>query len=137
MATQHNGLRRYDPPPHQRDVDALQAALRAQPGEPKRSLFKSAPPAPAKSEEPLDQRLSEELRYLVRRIEQVGGVLACEPILLHRHSGTLQSLDLINQILTHLAAVVESRDREAAVDRISLQELKGRLKPSKIVPIAG
>lgn len=114
---------------HQRTVDALQAQIRADLAAGRRELFRpaaSAPP-PQASDDVLEQRIAEELQTIVRQLEQLGGTLAADPILLTRHATQLQSIDLMKQVIGHLARLVASADREAALDQVTLTELKGRL----------
>jgi hypothetical protein len=118
----------YSPPAHQREVDGLFAAAKAERASGKPSIFKPAPPRPQPSESQLDHRMAEELQVVRRRIEQIGDSLAADPMVVHRHSFALQSFDLMNQVLTHLTSVIESEDKEAAVERISLRDLKARLQ---------
>ena len=121
-------LATYKAPAHQQAVDAAQAAIRADLEAGRRSLFKPPPPNPGRSHDLLDQRIAEELELVVRKLEQLGDVLIGDPILLHRHPQQLQSIDLMQQVLGHLGRVVAARDRSMAVDRITLVELKARLK---------
>ena len=121
-------LATYKAPAHQLAVDAAQAAIRADLEAGRRSLFKPPPPNPGRSHDLLDQRIAEELELVVRKLEQLGDVLVGDPILLHRHPQQLQSIDLMQQVLGHLGRVVAARDRSMAVDRITLVELKARLK---------
>ena len=100
------------------------------------NLFKPAPLKPRPSQTLLDHRVADELDYLARQLELLGGILANDPILLMRHTGPLQSIDLMKQSLGQLARVVAAEDKEAAADRISLTELKGRLQRKAIRPIA-
>lgn len=118
----------YQPPAHQQAVDDLFAAARANPAVGRPPLFKPPPPRLQPSQNLLDQRLTEELEMVRRQLEQIGGILTNDPFLLQRHSGSLQAIDLINQILGHVATVVNTEDKEAAVDEISLQDLKARLQ---------
>ncbi|MET1111793.1 MAG: hypothetical protein ABWX67_09750 [Allosphingosinicella sp.] len=128
--------RDYAPPPHQARVDALQAAIRAEsPGRP--GLFRPPPVRPARSEREVDLRVAEEVELAARHIEQVGDALVADPAFLHRHGATLQALDLINQNLRHLANVVAAADKEAAAERISLEELRRRLTRKSIRAIGG
>lgn len=114
---------------HQRRVDDLQAAIRAVGKAAARpSIFKPAPPLPRPSRDLLDHRIAEELACIGRRLEQLGGVLSGDPILLHRHAAQLQSIDLINQMLGHLARVIATEERDKAVALITLTELKARLQ---------
>jgi hypothetical protein len=129
--------REYVPPPHQARVDALQASIRAEPSASRPGLFRPPPPRPARSTRPIDQRVAEELELAGRQVEQVGAALVADPAFLHRHGGSLQALDLINQNLRHLAAVVAAADKEAAAGRISLEELRRRLTRRSIRPIGG
>jgi hypothetical protein len=113
---------------HQREVDALQAAVRAEGRAARPSIFKPAPPLPRPSKDLLDQRIAEELACIGRRLELLGGTLSGDPILLHRHAAQLQSIDLINQMLGHLARVIATEERAKAIALITLTELKARLQ---------
>ena len=124
------------PPDHQRQVDALWAAVKAEGPAQRPSIFKPAPPKPAPSEDPLDHRIVEELECVRRHLELLGGVLANDPILLHRHGQQLQSLDMVNQLLGHLGRVIGAGEKDLAVEQISLQDLKARLKRAPLRPIA-
>ena len=121
-------LATYSSPAHQRAVDEAQAAIRAEIKAGSRSLFRPPPPGPGRSESVLEQRIAEELELVVRQLEQLGDILAGDPILLHRHAPQLQSIDLMQQTLGHLGRVIAARDKTMAVDRISLTELKARLQ---------
>ena len=131
-------------PDHQRRVDAIQAQIRSEiaaRGElaepPRASIFKPAPPRPVPSANALDHRIAEELDHVVRKLEHLGGSLAANPILLQRHGAELQSIDLIKQIVGHLARVVEAEDEEWAVERITLQDLRARLQRKALRPLGG
>ena len=124
--------RDYVPPPHQARVDALQAAIRAEGGGRRPGLFRPPPERPARSEREIDLRVAEEVELAARHIEQVGDALVGDPAFLHRHGASLQALDLINQNLRHLAGVVAAADKEAAAERISLEELRRRLMRKEI-----
>lgn len=115
-------------PAHQRAVDAIQAAIRAEGRVVRPPLFKPAPPRPAPSGDLLNHRVAEELEAIARRLELLGGALANDPILLHRHAAQLQAIDLIKQTLCHLAQVVATDEKEKAVALITLSELKARLQ---------
>ena len=124
------------PPAHQSRVDALQARVRAELAAGRRSLFRPAPPLPKRSDDPLDQRLAEELEFVVRQLEQIGAILAADPILLARHGARLQSIDLIQQVLGHLGRIVGAGDKAAAIDALTLRELKARLQRQPLRSIA-
>ena len=94
----------YSPSDHQRRIDEIQAAIRAETApSPTRNLFKPAPKRSPPSTDPLDHHLSEELECIRRHLEQLGGVLAGNPLLVQRHATQLQSIDLINQVLGHIS----------------------------------
>lgn len=114
-------------PEHQRQVDAVLAAVRSEGALARPRLFKPAPVRPEPSPNVLDHRLAEELATLRRRLELLGGTLAGDPILLSRHGAQLQSIDLVQQILGHLSDVIASADRARAIELITLTELKARL----------
>ena len=117
-------------PAHQAEVDAIQAQLRADLAAGRRSLFKPAPAKadPGRSGARLDRRIAEELDLVVRELEQLGGILAGDPILLHRHCAQLQSIDRIKQVLGHLGRIVGAGDKAVALDQVTLKELRGRLQ---------
>ena len=89
-------------------------------------------PALVPSDDPLDLRVAEELEYARRMIEAMGDALAADPQLVMRHAVSLQSVDIVGQMLGHLAAVVRSSAPQRAVDRIGMTELKSRLKRSSV-----
>jgi hypothetical protein len=115
-------------PAHQREVDEIQAAIRAEGQVVRPPLFRPAPPRPAPSGDLLDHRVAEEMEAIARRLELLGGALANDPILLHRHAAQLQAIDLIKQTLCHLSQVVATDEKEKAVALITLSELKARLQ---------
>lgn len=123
-------------PVHQQQVDLVQAEIRADLLAGRRSLFKPPPPGPRPSEDVLDERIAEELDHLIRQLAHIGDMLSDDPILLHRHAAQLQSIDLMQQVLGHLERVVASADKPMAVDRVTLSELKARLKRQALRPIA-
>ncbi len=125
----------YQPANHQRKVDEIQAAIRAEQGEARRPLFKPAPATLAASESLLDRRLAEELEFLRRRLEAIGAIVSNDPVLLVRYSAAIQDIDLMSQTLGHLSKVVEAQDKQAAAERISLGELKARLTRKAVISI--
>lgn len=110
-------------------VDAIVASARAQDQvELKRPLFREPPRAPlAPSTDPLDRRLEEEIAFTRRTLEGMGDALCDDPILLAKHQVALQSIDLLAQMLGHIASVVGAADRGDAVSRIGMVELRNRL----------
>ena len=125
----------YSPPDHQRRVDEIQAAIRAEAKAARPSLFKPPPERSPPSSDPLDHRIAEELDCIQRHLEQLGGVLAGNPLLVHRHATQLQSIDLVNQVLGHISRIIASENKALAVDQVTLQDLRGRLvrKPLSVL----
>lgn len=72
---------------------------------------------------------------MARQLEHLGGILSEDSILLVRHAGSLQSIDLMKQSLGQLARVIAAQDKEAVADRITLAELKGRLQRKALRPL--
>jgi hypothetical protein len=117
----------------QQRCDAIQASYRAQPQRP--SIRREAPPlSPAltPTDDPLKLSLADELEYARRMLEAMGDEFSSDPALLMRHAVPLQSIDIVGQILGHIAAVVRSADPGGAVERIGMCELKARLKRTSI-----
>lgn len=84
------------------------------------------------TDDELKLRLAEELEYARRMLEVMGDELSGDTGVVMRHSSALQSIDIVGQMLGHLANVVRSSDPEGAVERIGMCELKSRLKRSKL-----
>jgi len=109
--------------------DAIQAEFRGAPPE-RRSIRRDPPPLPpalVDSDDVLKLRLADELEYARRMLEQMGDTLSADPIVIGRHIVSLQSVDIIGQMLGHIAAVTRSSDPTGAVERIGMTDLKGRL----------
>jgi hypothetical protein len=79
----------------------------------------------------LQLRLGEELEYARRLLDITGDELSGDPIAVSRHGVALQSLDIVGQMLGHIANVVRSNDQPAAVDAIGMCDLKARLTRSR------
>jgi hypothetical protein len=86
------------------------------------------PPPPAATEDELRLRLAEELDYARRILTMMGDELCNDPAIVVRHGSALQSVDIVGQMLGHIASVVRSSEPETAVERIGMAELKARLK---------
>jgi hypothetical protein len=132
-------------PPHLRQsrCDAIQAQYRAEARErsstasapERRSIRRDAPPLPAAlvpTDDPLQLRLAEELEYARRMLDQMGDTLSADPLVVSRHITSLQAVDIVGQILGHVANVIRSSDPGGAVDQIGMCELKARLTRVKI-----
>jgi hypothetical protein len=122
-----------DPPPSphsgQARCDAIQAAFHSTPHE-RRSIRRDPPPTPpalVPTDDPLRLRLAEEIEYARRMLDLMGEALSADSIVVARHMTALQSVDIIGQLLGHVANVVRSSDPPGAVDRIGMGDLKARL----------
>ena len=114
--------------PAQARVDAIQAEHRAE-GAP-RSIRREPPPLPASlipTDDELKVRLAEELEYARRMLESMGDALSNDSAVVMRHAVALQTIDIVSQLLGHVAAVTRSSDPIGAVQRIGMCELKARL----------
>jgi len=132
-------------PPHLRQsrCDAIQAQFRAEAQErsstarapERRSIRRDPPPRPPAlipTDDPLQLRLAEELEYARRMLDQMGDTLSADPMVVGRHVTSLQTVDIVGQILGHVANVTRSSDPNGAVERIGMCELKARLTRSRI-----
>jgi hypothetical protein len=79
------------------------------------------------TDDQLRLRLGEELDYARRMLHATGDELSSDPIAVSRHGVSLQNLDMVDQILGHIANVIRSVDPETAVKAISMGDLKARL----------
>ena len=98
---------------------------------PRPSLRLANPPAidPAliPTEDQLRLRLAEELDYARRLLDSMGDALSTDLGLVMRHIVALQSIDIIGQLLGHIATVIRSSAPDRAVDRIGMSDLKARM----------
>ena len=84
-------------------------------------------PALSPTDDQLRLRLAEELDYARRMLDAMGDELAADMSVVMRHAVALQSVDIVGQMLGHIAAVTRSAAPEGAVQRIGMGELKARL----------
>jgi hypothetical protein len=105
-------------------VDAIQAAIRT--GQPIPAGTDPKPSATGSTKD-LDHRLAEELAYVRRLLDGVGGELSDDGIILQRHARMLQSFDVACQILEHLQTILSAPDRAEAVKAVTMQDLRARL----------
>ncbi len=124
----------FGPPEHLRQTpeqarcDAIQAAFRTD--DKPRSLFRDPPPRPleiAPTDDVLKLRLAEELDYARRMLDQMGDELAADMGVVMRHSVALQAIDIVGQMLGHIANVVRSSEPGQSVERIGMCDLKARI----------
>lgn len=84
------------------------------------------------TEDQLQLRLAEELEYARRMLAGMGDQLSADRSVIVRHGTALQSLDIVSQMLGHIAAVVRSGAPQDAVQRIGMTDLKNRLQRRKL-----
>jgi hypothetical protein len=107
--------------------DAIVADAKSKPRPSIRRDVPLTPPPPLPTDDPLLLRLAEELEYARRLLDVMGDELCGDAAVVMRHSVALQSVDIVGQILGHIANVVRSSDPPETVNRIGMCELKGRL----------
>lgn len=98
-------------------------------------LFRPGLPPLVESGDQMDLRVSEELDFVIRQLEQLRSSLAQDAVVVQRHRYELQSMGLLDQTLGHLSRVVRAQDKAAAAERVSTADLRSRLMRSKITPI--
>jgi hypothetical protein len=76
---------------------------------------------------PLDHLLAAELDHARDLLVMMGDELALNRDLVAEHGMALQAIDIVGQMLGHIANVVRAEDPEAAIDRIGMCELKTKL----------
>lgn len=75
----------------------------------------------------LERRLADELEHARHMLVEMGDELAMNEDVVAEHGVALQAVDIVGQMLGHIANVVRAGDRAAAVERIGMCELKARL----------
>lgn len=105
-------------------VDAIQAAIRSG------SIAETDEPSPntiAINPSEIDARIAEEFAYVGRLLEEVGDELSDDPVTLKRHGQALQNFDIACQLISQLAAIATASDRAAAMEAVTMGELRSRL----------
>jgi hypothetical protein len=115
----------------QRRVDAIQAEARSEAASGSALRDSVETPVPAVSPD-LDARLAHEIGYVQRLLENLGDELIADLFLVQRHGQSLQSLDLVSQILGHVAAILQAEDKAAVIEKLGMEDLKARLKRRSI-----
>lgn len=119
---------REAPAQEQARCDAIEAAFRADDNP--ASIHRDPPPLEPvlqPTDEVLNLRLAEELEYARRMLDTMGDELAADMGVVIRHGMALQNVDIVGQMLGHIANVIRSSDPDGAVDRIGMCDLKARL----------
>ena len=75
----------------------------------------------------LDRLLAEELDHARRMLEAMGDELALDHQVVTEHAIALQAVDIVGQMLGHIANVVRAEDRGEAIERIGMCDLKAKL----------
>lgn len=75
----------------------------------------------------LDLRLAAELDHARDLLVRMGDELAYNESVVAEHGVALQAVDIVGQMLGHIANVVRADDRVGAVSRIGMCELKDKL----------
>lgn len=73
-------------------------------------------------------RSADILDQLSTDIETLGALLCEDPEIFMRHCTAVQKIDLIAQQQRGLASVIRASDRNAAIDEISVEELRHALR---------
>jgi hypothetical protein len=76
---------------------------------------------------PLDLLLAAELDHARDMLVLMGDELAMSAEIVAEHGTALQAVDIVGQMLGHIANVVRADDRQAAINRIGMCELKTKL----------
>ena len=76
---------------------------------------------------PLDHLLAAELDHARDMLVMMGDELAMSPEIVAEHGMALQAVDIVGQMLGHIANVVRAEDAREAVERIGMCELKTKL----------
>ena len=79
------------------------------------------------SPSPLDLRLAAELDVARNMLEEMGDELSSSLAVVSDHGVALQAVDIVGQMLGHIANVVRANDRRDAIARIGMGELKAKL----------
>ena len=76
---------------------------------------------------PLDLLLAAELDHARDMLVMMGDELAMSQEIVAEHGTALQAVDIVGQMLGHIANVVRADDPKAAIARIGMCELKTKL----------
>ena len=76
---------------------------------------------------PLDLLLAAELDHARDMLVMMGDELAMSPQIVSEHGLSLQAVDIVGQLIGHIASVVRAEDRHKAIEAIGMCELKNKL----------
>ena len=80
----------------------------------------------------LDQSLAAEIEEARKLLDVMGDALSADIDVITNHCTSLQTIDIVMQMLGHIASVVRSEDRTATVDGIGMHDLKMKLLPAAL-----
>ena len=66
-------------------------------------------------------------------LSAMGDELSVDALVVSRHFAELQTVDIVGQMLGHIASVVRSSDPPAAVNAIGMGALKARLMRNNLL----
>lgn len=75
----------------------------------------------------IEHLLAAELDHARDMLVMMGDELALNEEVVAEHGLAIQAIDIVGQMLGHIANVVRAEDRETAVDRIGMCELRAKL----------
>ena len=75
----------------------------------------------------LDQLLAAELDHARDMLVMMGDELSMSEEIVAEHGMALQAVDIVGQMIGHIANVVRAEDRTAAVEGIGMCELRAKL----------
>lgn len=75
----------------------------------------------------MDLLLAAELDHARDMLIMMGDELAMSPEIVAEHGMSLQAVDIVGQVIGHIANVVRANDRQHAIECIGMCELKGKL----------
>jgi len=117
------------------DSDVIRADFGAE-RKPRPSIRRDPPPLPKAAiltDDHLRLRLAEELEYARRMLSSMGDELSSDGLIVSRHIAELQTIDIVGQMLGHIASVVRSSDPPGAVQEIGMGALKARLMRKSVL----
>ena len=75
----------------------------------------------------LDHLLAAELDHARDLLVMMGDELAMTPEIVAEHGLALQAVDIVGQMLGHIANVVRAENQNEAIERIGMCDLKAKL----------
>lgn len=114
-------------PTGQEMVDRIQAEIRAKTPRPLYRPPPDRPPPLTPTNDIVSSRLAEEIAFVRRVLDATGDSLCADAAVTARHPMALQQFDIVGQILGHIATILETDQREEAISRVGMSDLRARL----------